>query len=108
LEVAYGKYIFKPLDLQKTYLQTVNKGWDITPIYNNGKFIEVPGIVASERSTGGIVSNADEQMIFLKAFFAGKLFKKDYLNSMQNWNDTQFPPIQYGTGLMHCGLPLWH
>jgi len=53
---------------------------------------------------GGIVSTANESMIFLKAFFNGKLFPKEYLDEMKDWNKIFFP-LQYGIGIARFKLP---
>jgi CubicO group peptidase (beta-lactamase class C family) len=53
---------------------------------------------------GGIVSTAEESMIFIKAFFNGQLFPKEYINEMKIWNNIFFP-LQYGVGLARFKLP---
>ncbi len=105
LSELYSEQIFTPLHMDDTYLKTDDSVWDIAPIYYDGKALEVPQIVVSERSTGGIVSTAQDNMTFLTAFFSGQLFPQEYLADMQNWNDIFFP-MQYGTGLMKCALPV--
>jgi D-alanyl-D-alanine carboxypeptidase len=105
LSEIYSEQIFAPLHMDDTYLKTDDSEWGIAPIYYDGKALEVPKIVVSERSAGGIVSTAKDNMNFLTAFFAGELFPKEYLKDMQKWNDIFFP-MKYGTGLMKCALPI--
>jgi len=102
---VYKEFIFNPLELKHTYLQTDNHKWGISSIYNGETEIQVPGILTSERSAGGIVSTANDNMVFLKAFFAGKLFHKDYLEQMKLWNKIFFP-MEYGMGIMRCSIPI--
>jgi len=103
LSDVYRELIFEPLGLVNTYLQTDTSAWDISPIYNGETKIQVPAILASERSAGGIVSTAKENMIFLRAFFAGELFPKEYLEQMEQWNKIFFP-MEYGMGIMKCAI----
>lgn len=102
---AYKHYIFAPLDLQNSRLQTSATVWDAVPICHENDSIQTPGILSSERGAGGIVSTADDNMVFLRAFFAGELFPREYLATMQNWRATQVFPLQYGTGLMRVLPP---
>lgn len=102
LSEAYQKYIFNMLNLKKTYLYEKNMKWNIQPIEFSRGLTGRPLVNASERSTGGLVSNTSDTMIFLKAFFNGKLFDKGHLSKMQNFNSIQFNPLKYGTGLMEC------
>lgn len=102
LSKAYEKYIFKPLGLKKTYLFEKDMKWNIQPIEFDRGLAGRPLVNASERSTGGMVSNTGDNMMFLQAFFNGKLFVKKYLSKMQNFNNIQFTPMKYGTGLMEC------
>lgn len=98
IEENYQEYIFSPLGLKKTYLYKNIE--DTTPVnfYYKNSELQIPKIMASFQADGGIVSNSEETLIFLKAFFYGDLFPKKYLNEMQNWNRI-FPGFFYGTGL---------
>jgi CubicO group peptidase (beta-lactamase class C family) len=105
LSDVYREFIFDPLGLTQTYLQTNPSVWEIARIYDGETEIQVPAILASERSAGGIVSTAKENMLFLRSFFAGELFSKNYLEQMQSWNEIFFP-MKYGMGIMKCALPI--
>ncbi|GKX65280.1 serine hydrolase domain-containing protein [Inconstantimicrobium mannanitabidum] len=104
LSEAYKKYIFQPLSLKKTYLSEKGMKWDIQLVEFPRGLTGRPLSNASGRSTGGMVSNTSDNMIFLKAFFNGKLFDKAHLSKMQNFNDIEPTPLKYGTGLMECNL----
>jgi hypothetical protein len=43
-------------------------------------------------------------MLFLRAFFEGRLFEKSLLERMMTWNSIFFP-LRYGYGLMYFQLP---
>ena len=53
---------------------------------------------------GGIVSTAEECIVFLKALNEGRIISRDTLKLMHNWRKLQFP-IQYGYGTMYLELP---
>ncbi|MBW1894596.1 MAG: serine hydrolase, partial [Deltaproteobacteria bacterium] len=53
---------------------------------------------------GGIVSTAEECIIFLKALNEGRIVSGDTLKTMHNWHKLQFP-LQYGYGTMYFKLP---
>jgi len=105
LEKVYLEHIFLPLKLQHTYLQRNNMKAKMAPFYYKGKPQVRPHFVASERSTGGVVSTAPDMMIFIRAYFSGKLFPKEYLSEMKGWKSIQFFPVQYGTNLMRINMP---
>lgn len=101
---AFQKLIFNPLNLKNTYLyQDIN---DQSPmdIYFKKEKIHIPQAMASFGPDGGIVSTAQESMLFLKAFFNGKFFPEEYLSQIKVWNKIFFP-LQYGMGLMRFKLP---
>lgn len=106
LDEAYRVYITEPLNLGNTYLKTDDSVWEVADICHEGRKLIVPGIVVSEKSTGGMVSTAKENMVFLRAFFNGDLFHKNWLNQMQDFKAIQFFPIHYGTGLMQMKPPV--
>lgn len=94
----YESFIYDPLGLKQTYLyQDIT---DTTPanFYYKKTELHLPGIMASFTSDGGIVSTAEENMIFLKAFFNGDLFPSEYFKEMQDWKMI-FPGFSYGMGL---------
>jgi len=64
----------------------------------------IPKAMASFGPDGGIVSNTQESIVFLKAFLDGSLFSKDYLQEMKQWRKI-FYPLQYGYGIMRFKLP---
>lgn len=76
------------------------------PAYHEGLRLDIPLILSSMGPDGGIVSDTDELMGFLRAFLAGHLFQPRHLHAMCQWKPLYFP-LQYGGGLMRFKLPGW-
>ena len=96
-----------PLGLEHTYLYdwTAPRPDEIpATIYLKGAPAHVPMYLSSNKSDGGIVSTASECLIFLRAFFEGRLFNKTLFERMMTWNRIFFP-LRYGYGLMYFQLP---
>lgn len=103
----YKEMINDPLGLQHTYLFDWTKPRleeTLATIYLKDAPANVPKYLSSNISDGGLVSTASECVIFLRAFFEGRLFDKVYLERMMNWNSIFFP-LRYGYGLMNFKLP---
>lgn len=74
LEDVYKQFIFDPLELKSTYL--LKSDCDFVPnVYYKNRVLYRPKFIRSSWASGGAISNARELMIFIKAFFGGKLFK---------------------------------
>jgi D-alanyl-D-alanine carboxypeptidase len=105
LEEVFESLIYKPLGLVKTYLP--NGEHDIIPsIYYKDTVLSRPKFVKSCRASGGAISTAREMMIFIKAFFGGKLFNKNIFHQLEKYKKLQVTmyPIQYGGGYMRIPL----
>lgn len=96
--------IIKPLNLLKTYLfrDTADK----TPktLYYKSKELSIPNAMVSFGPDGGIVSTSSDMLIFIEAFFTGKLFPKENINDLQKWNNIFFP-MKSGIGIHMFKLP---
>lgn len=96
--------VCQPLGLMQTgVLQGTDMGM---PVYHKDQRLDVPLILTSMTSDGGIISTLDEVLVFLRAFMEGRLFKPQSAAQMRQWNRLFFP-LQYGYGLMRIKLPLW-
>jgi len=96
--------IFEPLNLKSTYVYTDPK--DSTPrtlYYKNDKLM-IPKAMSSFGPDGGIVSTTDDMLVFIEAFFTGKLFPEAYLDTLKKWNKIFFP-LESGTGIHRFKLP---
>jgi D-alanyl-D-alanine carboxypeptidase len=109
LHIVYEDFIFRPLDLKHTWLtgrsepqlapsaapaDVFYKDMNITETRSNGAYW----------AEGGIVSTAEEMVIFLKALNGGRIVRRDTLRLMHHWHKLQFP-LQYGYGTMYFKLP---
>jgi CubicO group peptidase (beta-lactamase class C family) len=101
---VFQNLIFNPLNLKNTYLYQDVDDQSPMDIYFKKEQIHIPQAMASFGPDGGIVSTAQESMLFLKAFFNGKFFPEEYLSQIKVWNKIFFP-LQYGVGLMRLKLP---
>jgi len=97
-------YILEPLQLQKTYLYNDCDDTRPAPMQYKSDTLNISKAMCSFGADGGVVSTAEESMIFVKAFFDGELFAKEYLGKMHEWNKIFFP-LQYGLGIMSFKLP---
>ncbi|MBN2436954.1 MAG: beta-lactamase family protein [Spirochaetes bacterium] len=107
MSVNFEERICRPLGLQDTYLfdwERPRSGKSPAIIYLNNSPVNVPKYLSSNVSDGGLVSTAPECMIFLRAFFEGRLFDVAFLERMMIWNRIFFP-LRYGYGLMYFKLP---
>ncbi|RLQ91360.1 serine hydrolase domain-containing protein [Planomicrobium sp. Y74] len=104
---VFQKYIFDELGLNDTYAYK-----DITDIkpaafYYKSKKLWLPNYFASITAEGGIVSTAEEAMIFLKGFFKGHLFPMEKIADLKKWNLILPPPTLffYGIGMEKLFTP---
>ncbi len=99
--------VTRPLGLANTYVFSplhVQRYDSIAAMKYGAQTLRIPQAMASFGPDGGIVSTADECMIFLKAFMRGEIFQKHHLDDIQVWNRIFFP-LQYGIGIMKFQLP---
>jgi D-alanyl-D-alanine carboxypeptidase len=68
------EFITQPLGLTKTYLY--QDSTDKTPktLYYKNNELNIPKAMTSFGADGGIVSTSTDMLIFIEAFFTGKLF----------------------------------
>ncbi|CAM3184133.1 serine hydrolase domain-containing protein [Filibacter tadaridae] len=105
LEDVYKQYIYDPLGLKNTYLPIDEN--DFVPfVYYKDTSLYRPKMVRSIRASGGCISTARDLMIFIKAFFGGRLFNKAVFRGLDINNKLQatMSPIHYGAGYMRIPL----
>ena len=102
----YQERICGPLGLTDTYLFDWTRPHERKPavLFIKDKPANVPKYLSSNVSDGGLVSTAAENLIFLRAFFEGRLFDRSLVEKAQTWNRIFFP-MKYGWGLMYFKLP---
>ena len=110
--MSYGEAvqtrICAPLGLTRTALFEAARDGDgrTLPIWHRDPRLDIPGILSSMGPDGGIVSDAEDLMTFLRAFTEGRLFDPETTRALHRWRKMQFP-LQYGGGLMRFRLPGW-
>jgi len=98
------KHIIHPLELSQTYLYEDHS--DNTPktLHYKSNELFIPKAMSSFGPDGGIVSTSTEMLTFIEAFFKGKLFPKEYLGELEEWNRIFFP-MRAGIGIHKFKLP---
>jgi CubicO group peptidase (beta-lactamase class C family) len=110
LHEVFSELIFEPLELSSTYLHDHEdpKATQETPpanIYYKTKPLFLVKAMTSFGPDGGMVSNVEDSLKFLRHFMQGKLFTSpSTLQRMKSWRRI-FSPFQYGFGLMRFKLP---
>ena len=99
--------IFNVLGLKNTYAYNNTEDTCPAAFYYKSRELWVPNYIASVTAEGGIVSTAEESMIFLKAFFQGEFFSKNKIEELKKWNLILPPPslFYYGIGLEKLYIP---
>jgi D-alanyl-D-alanine carboxypeptidase len=109
LHIVYQDFIFHPLGLKHTWLIGYPERQIAPPAAPADVFYKDRNITKTRSNgaywaEGGIVSTAEEMIIFLKALHEGQIVRGDTLKLMHNWHKLQFP-LQYGYGTMYFKLP---
>ena len=103
---VFRTLIFDALDLRNTYAFQDPEDSTPVPMYYRSKQVHLPRYIASVTAEGGIVSTAEETMVFLKAFFAGRFFPKEDLDTLKRWRFILSPgQFYYGIGLEKLWIP---
>jgi len=104
---VFQEYIFEKLNLYNTYVFNNISDKKPAPFYYKDKPLWLPNYMASVTSEGGIVSTANEVMVFLKAFFSGQFFPKNKIEELKKWNLLLPPPglFYFGIGLEKTPTP---
>ena len=105
---AVEQNIASPLGLENTWVfdaEGPQRARAVIPLRNGDKQLHIPLVMTSVAGDGGVVSSAADGMVFIKAFFDGRLFSAKLLEQMRaRWRRIFFP-LQYGTGVMLFRLP---
>jgi len=96
--------VTEPIGLQQTWLYTDPADDRPKNLYYRDKVLRIPLAMRSFGPDGGIVSTSSDMLIFLEAFFSGRLFPAEYLPELQKWNRIFFP-LRSGIGIHLFKLP---
>jgi D-alanyl-D-alanine carboxypeptidase len=109
LHIIFNDFFFAPLGLTHTWLIDPSEPQPASSAHPADVFHKDINITSTRTNgaywaDGGIVSTAEEMIIFLKALNEGRIVSRDTLKLMHNWHKLQFP-LQYGFGTMNFKLP---
>ena len=104
---VFRTFIFDKLNLNNTYTYEDIEDNNPVAFYHKEKRLWLPNYMASVTPEGGIISTADDVMIFLKAFFHGFFFSRSKIDGLKKWNYILPPPgfFGYGIGLEKIPTP---
>lgn len=109
LEVVINKSIqelladlFKNLEMNNTFVLPSSSVKNLTPVYFKQNIIDIHQYWKSTHHD--IASTAADQMKFIRAFFDGKYFSKEFINDLKKWNNIFFP-FKYGIGIQKFYIP---
>lgn len=107
IDEVFQEYIFDELNLKHTYAYKDPSDTKPVPFYYKSNKLWLPNYLVSITPEGGIVSTAEEVMIFLKGFFTGHFFPKEKIEDLKKWNVILPPPslFFYGIGLEKLFVP---
>jgi CubicO group peptidase (beta-lactamase class C family) len=102
LHEFFKEYIFKPLQMQHTYMHLrstpIKETAPMTEIHVGTVEISSFKSLSADWAGGGVVATADDLIRFQQALFGEKLVKKETLNAMQQWTP-ETVGMYYGFGL---------
>ena len=109
LHVVYNDVIFRPLGLKRTWLEghppaDLGPGDAPAHVFDGARDIDAVRANGSYWADGGIVSTANEMIVFLKALHEGRILQASTVERMHDWQPMRFP-LRYGYGTMHFALP---
>ncbi len=98
------EHVIQPLGLTKTYLYEDATDENPKTLYYKSKELKIPKAMTSFGADGGMVSVSADMLVFIEAFFTGKLFPLAYIEELQEWNRI-FSPMRAGIGIHLFKLP---
>lgn len=94
--------VFQELEMNNTFVLPSNYANHCAPIYFKQNAISIRDYWMSTHHD--IASTAADQMKFIRAFFDGKYFSKEFIDELKKWNNIFFP-FKYGIGIQKFYIP---
>jgi len=94
--------VFQEIEMKNTFVLPSNSANNCAPIYFKHNQINIKEYWKSTHHD--IASTAADQMKFIRAFFDGKYFTREFINELKKWNNIFFP-FKYGIGIQKFYIP---
>ncbi len=94
--------LFYELDMQNSHVCQDPSDKDYIFPYYKGEERDISQFITS--TNNDIISTAEDQMKFIKAFFNGQFYPKDKLKELEVWRPIFFP-FMYGIGIQKFYMP---
>ena len=94
--------VFQELEMKNTVVLPSKSADNCVPVYFKQNQIEIQEYWKSTHHD--IASTAEDQMKFIRAFFNGEYFSKEFINGLKKWNNIFFP-FKYGVGIQKFYIP---
>jgi len=94
--------VFQEIEMKNTFVLPSNSDNNCAPIYFKQNQINIKEYWESTHHD--IASTAADQMKFIRAFFDGKYFTREFINELKKWNNIFFP-FKYGIGIQKFYIP---
>lgn len=94
--------VFQELEMNNTIVLPSNSVDNCAPVYFKHNLIDIKEYWKSTQHD--IASTAADQVKFIRAFFEGKYFTKEFINELKKWNNIFFP-FKYGVGIQKFSIP---
>ncbi len=104
IEEAINSKIIQKLNLATSYLYSDVLDQRPHKLCFKEITLDIPQSMTSFKADGGMVSTSSDMIVFLEAFFQGKLFSEKTLKNLYIWNRIMFP-LEYGIGVMRFSMP---
>ncbi|HVN96413.1 MAG TPA: serine hydrolase domain-containing protein [Syntrophorhabdaceae bacterium] len=108
LHVVFDELFFRPLGLTHTWM--IGRSKPLAPSSDPADVFYKDMNITKTRSNGaywaegGIVSTAEEMIVFLKALNEGRIIRGETVQAMHDWRSWHFP-LRYGYGTMLFKMP---
>lgn len=101
---AVDHHIVKPLALPSTWVYVDPEDDRPVTLRDGLDPLTIPLAMTSFGPDGGLAATVDDLMVFLRAFFEGRVFPEPFLPGLMSFNRIFFP-LQYGVGISRFRLP---
>lgn len=102
LQQSLDIIICEPLGLMQTHYFRADDTYP--PVYNGKQALTINRYLGGQGAQGGVMASNAELMLFIRAFFGGKIFDPSHIKEPV-FRPIQFVPMKYGNGMMQLAIP---